>query len=195
MKSRIKKAIRHILYRYHHFSHERFYRKVMSLNGIENKPVAGEEAWIKKWSQFGIKASPTQYRVFSHYIGNDVNIVPEDICHDFIEPILNPSRYVGYYADKNVFDKLFPKGYFPQTVVRKMNGIWYDKQYERIPTMTDDILLRFLQRYEKIIVKPSVDGISGIGVRMFVNENGAWIDAKTSQKLSVDSLDNGGVIL
>ena len=58
--------------------------------------------------------------------------------------------------------------------------------------MTNDVMREYLHGYKKIIVKPSVDGISGIGVRMFVNENGTWIDTKTSQKLSVDSLDSGG---
>ena len=113
MKNRIKKAIRYVLWIYHHSRYEKSYRHVMKINGIKNQTVAGEKAWIEKWSQLGAKASPTQYRVFSRYIGNDINIVPEDICHDFIEPILNPFRYVGYYADKNVFDKLFPKRIFP----------------------------------------------------------------------------------
>ena len=84
----------------------------------------------------GVKPKPTQYRVFSHYIGANIDIVPEDICHDFIEPILNPFRYVGYYADKNVFDKLFPIGYFPKTIIRKMNGVWYDADYQKLD-MTD----------------------------------------------------------
>ena len=81
-------------------------------------------------------AKPTQYSVFSHYIGANIDLVPEDICHDFIEPILNPFRYVGYYADKNVFDKLFPIGYFPKTIIRKMNGVWYDADYQKLD-MTD----------------------------------------------------------
>lgn len=138
------------------------------MNGIKNCKVNGEDEWIEKWSQFGVKASPSQYRVFSKYIGNDVNIVPEDICHDFIEPVLNPLRFVGYYSDKNVFDKIFPSGYCPQTVIRKMRGHWYSADYNMID-INEPAFTQILSNFacQKLIVKPSVDGMSGVGVQLF----------------------------
>ena len=120
-KQKIKTQTRNLLYRFRQIGYDRFYRMVMRKNDIDNKKSIGEKEWIEKWSQFGLKAKPTQYRVFSHYIGHNINIVPEDICHDFIETILNPMRFRGYYADKNVFDKLFPTGYLPRTLLRKIN--------------------------------------------------------------------------
>lgn len=136
MKLRMKQLFRNVLSILHQYRYERFYHKLMRINGLKDVEVKGEKEWLKRWSQFGIKAKPTQYRVFRQYIGDDINIVPEDICHDFIEPILNPFRYVSYYADKNVFDKLFPIGYFPKTIIRKMNGVWYDADYQKLD-MTD----------------------------------------------------------
>lgn len=192
MKQFIKDKAKFLLFQYHHYQHEKFYHQVMRINGIPDKPVVGERQWIKKWSGLGVKASPTQYRVFSHYIGGDINIVPEDICHDFIEPILNPQDYVGYYADKNVFDKLFPTGYMPKTIIRRMNGYWYSTDYSRIVNLTDDELLNVLKDFKKVIVKPSVDGISGVGIHLFIRENERWKDAKNKNKLSVHLIESFG---
>ena len=101
-KQTVKSIIRNLLFRIRQIGHDRSYHLIMRKNGIANKKANGEKEWIEKWSQFGLKAKPTQYRVFSHYIGNEINIVPEDICHDFIETILNPPRFRGYYADKTL---------------------------------------------------------------------------------------------
>ena len=37
----------------HHHKHEKFYRHVMALNRIANKPVKGEKKWLHKWSFAG----------------------------------------------------------------------------------------------------------------------------------------------
>lgn len=54
--------------------------------------------------------SKLDYLLFSRYIGNDINIVPEAISHNIIEPILNPVEYRRFYEDKNMFDKVLPEG-------------------------------------------------------------------------------------
>lgn len=132
----------------------------------------------KKWSVFGIKANPIYYRLFSHYIGNNINIVPENICHDVIEPILNPFKYAKFYADKNMFDRLMPKEYFAKTLLRKMNGFYYTKDYERI-SIDENSLIEILDNayISKFIIKPSVEGSSGAGVRCFEKgkENGIFM--------------------
>lgn len=190
MKSRIRKILRKGLFAYHQRKHERFYHQVMKMNGIKDEPVAGEQEWIERWSQFGVKANPSQYRVFSHYIGPNIDIVPEDICHDYIEPILNPFAFTGYYADKNVFDKLFPEGYFPKTVLRKMNGFLYDSNYQLL-SLNESTLQAMLDGlgYDKLILKPSVDGMSGVGVQMFMRKKGEYYN-NDSEKLTCDYIQN-----
>lgn len=142
----------------------------MEVNNIPNKPVDGEKEWLEKWQIFGRRISSTQYRIFSQYIGPNINIVPEDISHDYIEPILNPFRYCKYYADKNVFDKLIPDGLMPKTLLRKMNGFYYDEDYIFIPSTS---IMKYINRSgrDKIIIKPSVGGTSGYGVIMSYREN------------------------
>ena len=175
-KKKIASVIRKALYLFRQHIHEKFYHSIMKRNGIPNKSSEHEKAWVERWSQFGIKAKPTQYRVFRQYIGDDINIVPEDICHDYIETILNPMRFRGYYADKNVFDKLFPQDYFPKTLLRKMCGFYYDKAYQPL-SMTEEKLLCCLKDSptDRIIIKPSVDGMSGRNVEAFIRIGGVII--------------------
>ncbi len=188
-KQKVKLIIRNIIYRFRQIKHDRFYRQVMRKNGIANKTVKGEKEWIQKWSQFGLKAKPTQFRVFSHYIGENINIVPEDICHDFIETIMNPMHFRGYYADKNIFDKLFPTGFLPRTLIRRINGTYYDNAYHPVQ-LTQQQLYQILGTCgtDKIVIKPSVGSSSGRGVRIFNKTNESshqWIEINTKEILNI----------
>lgn len=193
-KDTAKLVIRNLLCHFHQIKHDRFYHLVMRKNGISDKKMPGEDEWLKKWSQFGIKAKTTQYRVFSHYIGEDINIVPEDICHDFIEPLLDPFRFTGYYSDKNIYDKLFPEGFFPKTLLRRMNGFYYDKEYH--PMQMSERLVTTLLRTlpsRKAILKPSIDGMSGKGIFMIelTPAGRTKITSANGQKLASDPKDIG----
>lgn len=192
-KQKTKTILRNLLYRFRQRGLDRFYHLIMRKNGIANKKAPGEEEWIKKWSVFGLKAKPAQYRVFSHYIGNDIKIVPEDICHDFIETILNPPRFRDYYADKNVFDILFPAGYFPRTLLRKINGIYHDEEYHPIK-MTEQRFLQILEQSgtDRIVIKPSVAGNSGRNVRIYYKTTDSitrWRGVSTDDILNLTYLD------
>lgn len=172
-KKQIASLIRTTIYLIRQYSYDKFYRSILKRNNITNKTSKDEKAWITKWSQLGIKAKPTQYRVFRQYIGDDINIVPEDICHNYIETILNPMRFRGYYADKNTFDKLFPQGYFPKTLLRKICGFYYSNDYRYLKM--DEAMLQYCLTKcstNRIIIKPSVDGMSGRGVEAYVRGGG-----------------------
>ena len=99
------------------------HRRLMLRNHFDSsEAVAGEKEWRKAFSIADYQPSLVHYRLFSHYIGADRRIVPEDVVRLFIEPTLNPPSYVAYYSDKNMFDKIFPVGFFPRTLLRKIRG-------------------------------------------------------------------------
>ena len=156
----------------------KFYISVMKKNSIKNITCLGEKEWIHKWSVLDSKIDSIYYRLYSTYIGNNVNIVPDNVCHNIIEPILNPKRYIKFYADKNIFDRLFPEGTLPRTILRKMGGVYLNSQYEYID-INNDSLLSFLnsQELHKIIIKPSLDTSSGVGVKVFIRHNNMWRDS------------------
>lgn len=189
MKKFAKKAIRELFNHSVRRHYDKAYRRLLKLNNILNKPCEGEDKWIEKWSVLG-NANPVFYRLYSHYIGYDINILPEDICHYVIEPILNPKAYIPYYADKNIFDKLFKDGTMPKTIFRKMDGFLYDADYRPLVLSNAKVLALLNSfNYERIIVKPTIDTDSGKGVRLYIRNADKWEDIKNGELLSLDSLN------
>lgn len=186
----IKRLFRRIVQYEISHRYNKYYRTLLKINKIANKPAANENEWINKWSVLGC-ADPIYYRLFSHYIGNNINIIPEDICRNIVEPILSPFRYVSYYSDKNIFDRLFRPGTLPKTIFRKMRGFYYDGQYNRIDLSDDDALYHIIQQTDcnKIIIKPSVDSSSGIGIKLFEKKDNRWIEIGRDCYLTVAYLN------
>lgn len=190
MKKFVKKIIRGLFNHRVRKHYDKSYKGLLEHNNIPNKPCEGENDWKEKWSVLG-KANPIYYRLFLHYIGHDINILPEDICHYVIEPILNPKAHIPYYADKNVFDKLFKEGIMPKTIFRKINGFFYDDKYENLQLKTDEQLKGMLRNasVDKIVIKPSIDTSSGSGVRLFQRKGIDWIEVEDNNYLSLNFIE------
>lgn len=189
MKTFIKNAVRKSVYFIISRNYRIQYRHWLNLNKIPNRAVPSEKAWLKKWSVLG-SPKPVYYRLFSHYVGEDLNIIPEDICRTVVEPILNPVPYVPYYSDKNIFDKLFREGTLAKTILRKMGGAYYDAAYQKVEAC-DTTLFALLAESgcKKIVIKPSVDGESGRGVKLFQYKEPQWLDIGSDIPLSIAFLE------
>lgn len=193
---RVMRLLHNLIIRY---IYRRQYKNLLKRNSIPNKPCPRENEWVNKWSALG-KANPIYYRLFSHYIGNDINIIPEDICHNIVEPILDPLRYVSYYSDKNMFDKMFKPGTLPKTIFRKIRGFYYDEEYNNINLSENRDLYDILQLSgcKAIIIKPSVDSCSGNGIKLFKKNDNDWIEIGSDNKLTIEYLNanyNGDIIV
>ena len=187
---KIRLALRYMLQKVITLIYLRQYWRQLKINKIRNAPAPNEKEWKKKWSVLG-NANPIYYRLFSHYIGNDINIIPEDICRNIVEPILDPLRYVSYYADKNIFDKLFKSGTMPKTILRKMNGFYYDAVYEHINLSNEKQLQTILNEsnLDRIVIKPTVDSCSGHGVKLFQKKDGVWYDLSSTETLTLEFIN------
>lgn len=151
-----------------HWELDCHYRKVLKLNDIISTNKEKENLWLQKWGGYKVPISPLQYRVFRKYIGDDINIVPEEVIHLVIEPVLNSKMAAGFYGDKNFFEKILPPSYLPKTILRKIRGQFYDKDYKRVD-LNESFIEGIINEVEtkKLIIKPSVDGESGRGVHLF----------------------------
>lgn len=165
--------------------------KMTKRTGLGREKVEGEEEWKKKWKVLSSRVNVGYYRVFSHYIGKDMNIMPDDICRNVVEELMNPQAYKGCLDDKNLFD-LFLAARFkhpvtPATVIRCIDNMWVDGQYQDI----DDIEAYCLSiPYDRLIAKPTIDSNSGKGICLFSkNENGQWISSIDGQPMSRQLLE------
>lgn len=166
--------------------------EIMKISRISNQRCKNEEAWVRKWSALSGHVNRKYYRTFSKYIGEDINIVPDDICHNVIEPILNPIRYRSLYEDKCMFDKFLFKQFAvsvtPRTLLRNINGIYYDENYNELDKDKIDIVSMFCS-FDKLIVKPSIDSSSGRNILFFdKNIDGLFVNKGSGETLSIPSL-------
>lgn len=186
MKYLFKKLSKRCVYKAVNKSFLHLYKKMIECNSELGEFAKGEVEWLAKWRKYDPKLSPLSYRIFSRYIGEDMNILPLELCANVIEPILTPSRFLCFYADKNLFDKYIPKEYFPKTLLRNIRGVFYDVNYCMLRREDVEVLL-FEIGHKALIVKPSLEA-SGVGVRAFF-ENGKFMKDKNANVLSLSFLD------
>ena len=193
---KLKNLSKKIVYSAYAYMMYRIYRNINKKNlsrlGIWNKPVEGEDEYIRKWSVFNNRVEPYSYRFLSRFMGHNPNIIPEDIGHVYIENILNPCRFRSYYSDKNFLDIIYGKHVMPQTFLRRIHHSKICDQNYQIADVERTIEELNASKVKKLIVKPSIDTDSGIGVRLLTKEGDCFKDIETKQVLSKEYLYNIG---
>lgn len=160
------------------------YKRNLKLLGIANQKAEGEEAYVKKWQALSSRVGRHYYRLFRKFVGNTPNIVPEDIGHFYIEPVLNPVAYRAAYADKNLFPKIIGKDYLPRTVLCRINGgDLLDADYNK----ADDNILKYAADARSLILKPSTYTRSGWQIMRFDRQGDTFV-SKDGTVLTTDFL-------
>ena len=146
--------------------------------------------WLKRWSVLG-KTDKVFYRYYSRFIGESPDILPDDLMHNVIEPLLNPMRFRGLYADKNMFDKLL-KPYFkenitPKTIFRCIKNGLFDADYY---VVSKKQAIKLIQNAEAsfLVAKPTVDSSSGNNILFFDKKGEEYYSRDRQQKLEIDVL-------
>jgi len=138
-----------------------------------------EQIYIQYWSKIvNHKIKSDWLRFYSNSLGyTDSKLVPESAYYTFIEPILNNALFNSAYADKNIYDIMYPEGLFPKTIIRCINGNYFDHAYKPL-TLDDAALTNILKSYSKVIVKPSIDTGGGQMVDLYLKNGMKWIKEK-----------------
>lgn len=142
----------------------------LDANPSLEEPLPGEKDWQDYWSRLGLKPSLVFYRVYSRFIGEDINIVPMDVSRCYIEPVLNPGNTISFYNDKNVFNQILDVNDLPKTILRNIHGRLYDGNYQ--PTKIDDLSRWLMDNGASggVIVK-SAKEFGGRGIKIFLPDN------------------------
>ncbi len=165
----------------HKKSHDycaKVFRERLVKNGIPTDiPAEGESDYVKFWQQFHKRVEPYTYRYFHRLLNNDSRIIPEDIANRYIEPILNPIRYRGFYSDKNSYRfYIRPEGAIPFAwCYRSLGGSMYSMTDNGVKAISFDLTAVQLASMvdvsvKKLVLKPSVDSDSGRGVLLFTRD-------------------------
>ena len=158
-------------------------RAIIKKSHKNNKCLHLKE-WHTKWKVLGL-TNKDYYRVFSQYCGEDTNIVPDDICHNVIEPILNPKRHISTYEDKCMFDTIlwpiFKRNITPDTYIKNIGGACYDSSFSAIHDV-DSCIRTIPLSVNRLVIKRSIDSSSGKNIAFVERTNtGNFIDLNTNE--------------
>lgn len=136
------------------------------------KPLTkGQEADIKAYfkKHFG-REVPTYWHQYL-YSRNGLyseKYMPASIYASSIVFCLNDYQFCLAYADKGFYDTLFPDVNRPQTFVKNVNGLYYDNKNH----ISQEEAASICSNLKEAVIKPTVFGTWGEGVKLFHTENG-----------------------
>lgn len=122
-----------------------------------------------KWAQY-----------YSSMNGNfDPRYIPNDLYYTKIDQYFN-SRKLGYgFNDKNYYSKIFADIKQPEVLVRKINSLIFDAEYNQL-SVEDAIAI--ISEKEEVICKPSQETGSGRGIIFFNSQTVAEIKVFLTDK-------------
>lgn len=148
------------------------------------KPLSkGQEADVKAFFKMHIgREVPTFWHQY-FYSRNGIwseKYIPTSIYNSEIVWRLNKWQFRHAYADKGFYDTLFYDINKPQTIVKNVNGYYYDGQYP----LTKFEAIEKCRNLKGAIIKPSLGGTWGIGVKFIQSAEGII----TNMNCSVEEL-------
>lgn len=180
MNSSIKQLI------WNHFINQTekdFEKKIkQSMKLCPMKPLTkGQEADVKAFfkKHFG-REVPTYWHQYL-YSRNGLwseKYIPASIYNSEIIHRLNKFQFRHAYVDKGFYDTLFPDINRPKTIVKNVNGYYYDDQHP----LTEKEAIERCSNLKEAIIKPSLGGTWGIGVKFIQSTDGIIADTNSSVK-------------
>lgn len=183
VKSLNRKRIDYLIYR----MYSKQFKNYIQRQGFVNVKADGEDAYLYRWHQLTNRVETYSCRFFSHYIDCVADIVPEDNGHTIIEHKLNPKRYRAFYQVKALYHSTIGIEAVPKTIVCRISGdVITGSDYQPI---SENEFKKAVNRYERLILKPSVDSDSGKGVMLFSRDSNGFSFVKDlCVRLSYDYL-------
>ncbi len=142
------------------------------LNQCEVIPLTpAQEKDIKSyWKGLTGKECPVYWHKYFYSRNGcfSLKYVPTCLYHSDVIFRLNIRQLAMAYTDKCAYDNYFTDVFRPKTIIRNINGIFFD---DSRPIDREEALLR-CSNLESAVIKPSMFGRWGTGVRVFSTENG-----------------------
>jgi len=141
----------------------------LKLNPMPELSKNDKQIIDKYWAQYGIKI--IDYSWFQWYCGLnkkvDPRYIPNDIYAYIIWPFYNNEQFRFAWKDKNYFERFLPDVPFPEVILRKINGRFYDSHDKFISETEKKEIVQLLINEEEVIVKDAWDSGEGRGVTKY----------------------------
>lgn len=153
---------------------EKYYEKAIkqSMQLCPMKPLTkGQVSDIKSFFKryFG-REVPTYWHqyLYSRNGFYSEKYIPASIYNSEIIYRLNKFQFRHAYVDKGFYDTLFPDINRPKTIIKNVNGYFYD---DHNPLSLEEAKER-CDNLKEAIIKPTLEGTWGQGVKLIKTENG-----------------------
>lgn len=166
-------------------------RKMLKSAPVNGKKLSKEQIQQVKdyWRKiYGKEISPLWHQKYTGYSGKfDVQYFPEILYTTKLEPLGNPEMIAKVLVDKSLIEILYSQFLngdneivVPTTICGCANGFFYDGS--RMPSDRKQVEELLAKLEGKYIIKPTVGGSSGHGVRLLDLYHG--VDCKKNEKVS-----------
>ena len=169
--SQVKAKLRH--YRIRQLTKQDWQKrhaKVFQLNPAYRRPcpAAIEKEHRDLWRQLRSDISLDTLHVCYGISGKaSAEIIPEEVYISEIEPCLNRHRESVFLANKNFYNRWFTGGVFPAVFVHNIEGVFYDANYQVLPSTSVNAVIQNLPF--PVVIKPSRGPGGGRGVYFVKN--------------------------
>lgn len=143
-----------------------------SMEQCELKPltkgqVSDIKAYFKKYVGKNVPTYWHQY-IYSRNGLYSVKYIPASIYYSSILYRLNYHRFGYAYVDKGFYDTLFSDVNRPRTIIKNINGFYYDAN----KSISKEEAISICSDLNGAVIKPSIFGHWGKGVELFHANNG-----------------------
>lgn len=135
-------------------------KQLRALNGGYNgSRKEFRDVVVSYWKKFGIRPKKYWYDLYCYKMDKyDPRFIPDYLWFDKILPYYNNILFMRSYTDKNMLDVLYPFVKQPDTVIKNISGIFYDKDMNIIDRNT---AIDLCYKEEQLIFKPAIDSGAG----------------------------------
>lgn len=119
-----------------------------------------------------------QYAAFKNVRGVlEYGHVSDALYQAYMLPVINPGNYTGLFrstreynifCNKNYFDLMLRYFPMPETVLRRVNGIFMNGDYD---ILTEEAALNELNHHERLVFKPARGGYHGKNISCVEQKN------------------------
>lgn len=134
-----------------------FYKKFNEVGLLEKRNQEVVDEVQAYWEKYGDKLiNPTTHLAYYNLTGQiEPQIIPQQEFNQDIWLMLNNKQFFQFYEDKNVYDLLIDAKHAPDTLLKRVNGQYFDSENY---TISRGEAFRLLTRLrEDLIVKASLE--------------------------------------
>ncbi len=142
------------------------YKQYKNFSNYEKLDKDYKKKIKKYWKRYHINICLKEFQFYNNKKAKkDSRYITKLIFHSKIEPFFNDSMLTMFASNKNYLDLLLKKASLPFTVIRNINGVLLDNDYNLV---NENLIMDILKKENgELIYKPAVESGGGRGILFF----------------------------